>query len=50
MKLRNVRGPLPSRVALQAMLSENEKENIALHKRMDDMVNAHKNDMNNLEG
>jgi len=42
MKPKDVRGPLPTRAALQAMLREKEKENIALHKRMDDMENAHK--------
>ncbi|KAJ8428448.1 hypothetical protein Cgig2_024109 [Carnegiea gigantea] len=49
MKPNDVRGPLPTRAALQAMLREKEKENIALHKRIDDMENAHKNDMDKLE-
>jgi len=49
MKPKDVRGPLPTRAALQAMLREKEKENIALNKRMDDMENAHKNDMDKLE-
>ncbi|KAJ8445944.1 hypothetical protein Cgig2_003820 [Carnegiea gigantea] len=46
---KDVRGPLPSRAALQAMLWEKEKENIALHRRMDDMENAHKNNMDKQE-
>ena len=45
MKPKDVRGPLPSRAALQAMLREKEKDNIALHKHMDDMKNAHKYDI-----
>ncbi|KAJ8433881.1 hypothetical protein Cgig2_021264 [Carnegiea gigantea] len=49
MKPKDVRGPLISRAALQAMLQEKEKENIALHKCMDDMENANKNDMDKLE-
>ncbi|KAJ8423863.1 hypothetical protein Cgig2_033787 [Carnegiea gigantea] len=49
MKPKDVRGPLPTTAALQAMLREKEKENIALHKRMDDMENAHNNDMDELE-
>ncbi|KAJ8431054.1 hypothetical protein Cgig2_027109 [Carnegiea gigantea] len=49
MKPKDVRGPLPSIAALQAMLREKEKENIALHKRMDDMENAHKNNTDKLE-
>ncbi|KAJ8425094.1 hypothetical protein Cgig2_007816 [Carnegiea gigantea] len=49
MKPKDVRGPLPTRAAIQAMLRKKEKENIALHKRIDDMENAHKNDMDKLE-
>ena len=49
MKPKDVRGPLPSRAQLQAMLRDKEKENIALHKRMDDLEESHKSDMNKLE-
>ena len=49
MKPKDVRGPLPSRAQLQAMLREKEKENIALSKRIDNMEESHKSDMNKLE-
>ncbi|KAJ8428169.1 hypothetical protein Cgig2_028289 [Carnegiea gigantea] len=49
MKPKDVRGPLLSRAALQAILQEKEKENIALHKCMNDMENAQKNNMDKLE-
>ena len=49
MKPKDVRGPLLTRAALQTMLREKEKENIALHKCMDDIENAHKNDIDKLE-
>ena len=49
MKPKDVRGPLPSRAQLQTMLREKEKENIALSKRIDNMEESHKSDMNKLE-
>ena len=48
-KPKDVRAPILSRDALQGMLQEKEKENIALHQHLDHKENAHKNDINELE-
>ncbi|KAJ8429644.1 hypothetical protein Cgig2_025003 [Carnegiea gigantea] len=48
-KPKDVRGPILSRDALQGMLQEKEKENIALHQHLDHKENARKNDINELE-
>jgi len=49
MKLKDVRGLLPSRAELQAQLHAKEKENVLLYKRIDDLKDAHKREIKKLE-
>ena len=49
MKPKDVRGPLPSRAELQAMLRSKEKENVSIHKRINDLEDAHKREISKLE-
>ena len=49
MKRKDVRGPLPSKVELQAQLRAKEKENVLQHKHIDDLEDAHKREIKKFE-
>ncbi|KAJ8422711.1 hypothetical protein Cgig2_016425 [Carnegiea gigantea] len=46
---KDVRGPLPSGVELQAQFRVKKKENVSLHKSIDDLEDAHKREIKKLE-